>query len=52
MTEPVNQSVTCADCGLELSPDESWVCEECSTSYAIYADPNGYMTGEEDEQTH
>lgn len=36
----------CADCGLPLSADESWVCEDCCAFYEM-TDPNGY--GDDDE---
>ena len=42
MTEPV-----CADCGLPLSPDEAWVCDDCAAFYEM-TDPNHKMTGEQD----
>lgn len=25
----------CADCGLPLSPDESWVCDDCDSLYMM-----------------
>ena len=39
----------CADCGLALSADETWCCSDCCAFYAIFRDPNGYMTGEDNE---
>lgn len=32
--EPLADRV-CADCGLSLSPDEAWVCEECDSLYMM-----------------
>lgn len=25
----------CADCGLALSPDETWVCDDCDSLYMM-----------------
>lgn len=37
----------CADCGMPISADEAYVCDDCSAFYAIFRDPNGDMTGED-----
>lgn len=29
------KGMCCADCGLPLSPDESWVCEDCDSLYMM-----------------
>jgi len=33
MNQPADRA--CADCGLSLSPDETWVCEECDSLYMM-----------------
>lgn len=43
MNEPVEQ--LCADCGMPLSPDETFVCADCCAFYAIFTDPNYYDIG-------
>jgi predicted nucleic acid-binding Zn ribbon protein len=44
MTQPVEKA--CADCGMALSDDETWVCSDCCAFYEM-TDPNGY--GDDDE---
>ncbi|UQY45283.1 NinF family protein [Mixta hanseatica] len=48
MSEPTEQ--ICADCGIPLSPDETFVCSDCCAFYTIFRDPNGYMAGDDDEE--
>lgn len=45
MTAPAEQC--CADCGMPISADEAYVCDDCSAFYAIFRDPNGDMTGDD-----
>lgn len=33
MKQPSDQA--CADCGLALSPDETWVCDDCDSLYMM-----------------
>lgn len=46
MNEPVEPH--CADCGLPLSPDETFVCSDCCAFCTIFRDPNFY--GEEGDE--
>lgn len=34
MSQPVEQC--CADCGMPISADEAYVCDDCSAFYAIF----------------
>ncbi|MGC8423222.1 protein NinF [Mixta calida] len=49
MTQP--EEPHCADCGIPLSPDETFVCSDCCAFYTIFRDPNGYMAGDDDEES-
>jgi reverse gyrase len=33
MTEPSDRA--CADCGMAMSDDETWVCEDCDSLYMM-----------------
>lgn len=46
MTEPSERA--CQDCGMALSDDETWVCEDCCAFYEM-TDPHADMTGDDDE---
>lgn len=48
MTEPVERA--CLDCGMALSADETWVCEDCCAFYEM-TDPNFRME-DEDGKSH
>lgn len=37
----------CADCGMALSEDETWVCSECCAFYSML-DPNFKMESGDD----
>jgi predicted nucleic acid-binding Zn ribbon protein len=37
----------CAECGIPLSPDEAYCCDDCSL--ALLLDPNFDMSGDDDE---
>lgn len=39
----------CAGCTKELSDGETYCCEECASLAITYRDPNGFMTGEDDD---
>lgn len=46
MSEPVEKA--CADCGMAISDDETWVCSDCCAFYSML-DPNADMTGDDDD---
>ncbi|HCD7251465.1 TPA: NinF family protein [Citrobacter farmeri] len=41
----------CAGCMSELTPEETYACEECVNEWLVYRDPNGDMSNEEDKAT-
>lgn len=34
----------CAGCTKELTPEETYACEECINEWLVYRDPNGDMS--------